>query len=285
MYSGWTLWSHEVGYGGSGLITTNFPSHNSLHPFDKITITTETDNGSNPSAQPGLIFHTIAFFDSTVAPPSTYTDGRLGHWSPVILSYGNVFQTIFVNVNYGKEELTQPINGTFAKFYPGITGVRTLAFYLNVYDNDTLIYRSENPHTYNSDGNPAHGVWYNETFTVNGQVFTINPQPGHTYYYLFMVYILDPATLQTVGASEFPLVITDKPVQSNQMGWIIGLIWIMILFTMPWLVNWFFPRYGFMLGMVMMAILLGITESGFLMVTLVIVITVAVMAFVIQRGN
>jgi hypothetical protein len=270
--------------------------------------------GSNFPA-PGDYFHSLLMGNYTIinipTTNSTITDGRVpNQWKEVDLlqgSFPNYYQgTPFVtwkNTEYGQvQESNLPfqIQSTSTIFKPGYSQVVTMKLQLEIYDvtqgeNNKLTYLYVWPMQV-SDGNASHVYRFANgnvslaQYETNGTGYTnefINQklEAGHKYYLVYDMRIADMNGTPLPTTTFSGVVTTNLVITSNQQSWINGLIWIMILFTPVWLLNWFFPRYGFLLGMAIMAIMLGITESGFYYVSIIILATIGLMSYTISKGD
>jgi hypothetical protein len=242
---------------------------------------------------------------------STITDGRVpNQWKEVDLlqgSFPNYYQgTPFVtwkNTEYGQvQESNLPfqIQSTSTIFKPGYSQVVTMKLQLEIYDvtqgeNNKLTYLYVWPMQV-SDGNASHVYQFANgnvslaQYETDGTGYTNefinqNLEAGHKYYLVYDMRIADMNGTPLPTTTFSGVVTTILVITSNQQSWINGLIWIMILFTPVWLLNWFFPRYGFLLGMAIMAIMLGITESGFYYVSIIILATIGLMSYTISKGD
>ena len=156
---------------------------------------------------------------------------------------------------------------------------------VRIFDNTTQIYlRNFDPVVTN--GNPASIYhFYTGQGTLNSPAIPvgITTQAGHFYYIQIATKIAnDTQPLPTQGFSG---TITTSIPASVQQNWISGILWILILFTGPWIMNWFFPRYGFLVGMVLMAVLLSISTPSFIYVGLIIVMVIAIEGYALSKSG
>lgn len=201
------------------------------------------------------------------------------------------------NVEYGRiQEQTLPfsVSSTSAIFKPGYSEYVRMDLKLEVYDNDTLVYLYDWPmqisdndpnHVYSfANGNVTKALDESNGTGYTNEFINLNLEFGHTYYFVYDMRVTDMAGVP-LPTTTFTGVITTSSPMTNQQSWINGLIWILILFTPVWIMNWFFPRYGFLLGMALMAILLGISNPGFYYVSIIILASIGLMSYTISKGD
>jgi hypothetical protein len=197
---------------------------------------------------------------------------------------------------YGQYQIvsTDTVIATNGLFKPGYDFRVTMKLQLEIYDGDQLKYVYAWPMQL-SNTNPNYIYQFNngnasladaETIAhgYTNEFINLKPQDGHTYYFVYDMRLAD-LNGTALPTTTFSAVITTQLPMNNQGTWINGLIWILILFTGPWLLNWFLPRYGFIGGMIIMAIALGIVEPSFYYVSIIILATVGIMIYGLSRGD
>lgn len=110
------------------------------------------------------------------------------------------------------------------------------------------------------------------------QRFTLTTAIGHTYYLNVDIIARNSTTGAYVAHLGTTLMITEStPFVSGASDWINGIIWVMIFFIPAWLLNWVMPRYGLLMGMTLMSMVLGFTQTGGVWVSFVAFITIGTM--------
>lgn len=213
--------------------------------------------------------------------PSVYTPSPFVTWT---------------GTEYGQQQIvsTDSILATNSIFKPGYDFRVTMRLQLEIYDGDKLVYvydwplrlSNTNPNWIYQFSNGNASLADAETIATGhtNEWINIHPESGHTYYFIYDMRLAD-LNGTSLPTTTFSAVITTQLPMNNQGTWINGLIWILILFTGPWLLNWFLPRYGFIGGMIIMAMALGIVEPSFYYVSIIILATVGIMIYGLSRGD
>jgi hypothetical protein len=170
------------------------------------------------------------------------------------------------------------IQDLYCTFYPETTNAR-MSLDLKIWANNSLSYQ----HTFfpvitNGTTNTAYAF---STMNLTSHI-GITTNAGVPYYILLTMNMTNN-TGMPIPSAQFSGSISSSANNTPQQNWIASIIWILLLFTVPWLMNWFIPRYGMMIGLILMAIVLGMSNSSFLVVSMLIIFTVAVQGYVLSR--
>ena len=108
---------------------------------------------------------------------------------------------------------------------------------------------------------------------------------GHVYYVNVNIFAYNSTTGAYVDHLSFTLVIREAHASTaNTSDWIMGIVWMLIIFIPPWLLNWIFPRYGLFIGLSLMMGVLAFTQPGGIWVSFVGFVTIGCMALT-MRGD
>jgi hypothetical protein len=144
------------------------------------------------------------------------------------------------------------------------------------------------------DGSAPGDIIYQANGTANPSIFATTVEisfvwadvnqtldTGHEYYLLFET----NGTLSGVPYIEqTTLTFREHPADPAAVNWMMGIIYMLLLFAPAWILNWFLPKLGLMIGLMLMSIILFLGDSDFIMVTAITVMAIGGM-FYSMRGD
>jgi len=191
--------------------------------------------------------------------------------------------------------------GTYVTNYGLYTSTTTIPPSLGATWNVTLVCDTNVSFEWQSSAyNARDGSWlYSTSVTTiylssGSYSFDIGADPTNypTGYTLYVPPGSDPVSIAVtinirdnstgaILASGYSSVAVTPPAGSTgaTTDWIYGIIMVLVIFAPAWVLNMFIPRYGLILGLVVMAIAIGLSDPAFLWVTFVMVIGCGIMVY------
>lgn len=106
---------------------------------------------------------------------------------------------------------------------------------------------------------------------------------GHTYYFRLTIWD-NKSTGASNAAYQYSLTVSEPYITPAPIKWVDGLIWILIMFLAPILINFVFPKYGLILGLILMSVVIGFAYANGAYLTVVTIVTCGAMLFTL-RGD
>lgn len=196
-------------------------------------------------------------------------------------------------------------SGTDAIIRIWVSGVQQPILYTNANTNgikmaDIKVVLTP-PHSSNGPGisygylfpaDAAHRMLYaNDLFMFGGSVLTT--VTGHVYYANMDLYGYSASGV-LLAQKHITITIREPVATPQQFNWLGGIVWLFIFFCVPMLMNFSWPKWGGLMGMVLMGIALGMTattadlglgassSTPFLWVSAIIILSVGA---IIMRGE
>jgi hypothetical protein len=169
----------------------------------------------------------------------------------------------------------------YSIFLPNLGGVNWRSN-VSYYDGTTLLHQYQYPqYTVSGYGQMTVGVYANPAATWLTQSGVITAS-NHIYYFNVDVMGYNRSTGALAGQYHVTLTIREPAPITAQVNWVTGIMWIAIIFIPGWLIDFVFPRYGLMLGVLLMAIVLGFTQANAIWVSFISFLVVGSMLFTMR---
>lgn len=171
-------------------------------------------------------------------------------------------------------------------FLPDLAGTVVWRTNVSYYDGTTLL------HTYQYPQSSNQSSYYQMTIGlyINAGAgspdwkdhIDITTASAHIYYLNadFMAY--DSSTGEYVNGYHVTITVREAIATPAQVNWIMGIIWMLIMFFPAWILNWVFPRYGLILGLALMSIVLGFTYPNAMWVSFLSFLVLGSMLFTMR---
>jgi hypothetical protein len=230
-----------------------------------------------------------AWANKPSGPAPTSGDSYFGHVALYTPSGGN--NTVLVDwTGNGPGFLLTPagtiISDAYVTFFPQRADNVSLHIEIRIYDNTTLIYNMRFL-AYVTNGTMDYGYqWFTGAADgYDGIVHHIDltTQAGHYYYFQVDAVMQNGTGL--VPTHSFTGTVTASIPGNSQTNWVKGIFWMLILFAPAWVVNWFFPRYGLVIGLCLMAVLISMANPSFIWVAILTAGISALTVYALDRGN
>jgi hypothetical protein len=199
-----------------------------------------------------------------------------------------VYDLNYANDTYYGHFYTSPgssVDGIQASFFlPDLTGTVKWRSNVSYYDGASLLHTYAFPQV-NSSGFCEMTIG---TYADAGPIWKakvdVTTASNRIYYFNadFMAYNATTGTYVT--GYHVTITIREQTPITAQVNWINGILWMMIMFLPAWLLNWVFPRYGLILGLALMSIVLGFTQSDAMWVSFLSFLVLGSMLFT-MRGD